>query len=143
MLEEMFIKQFKANDRRYGYNLTAGGTGLCNPSSETRRKIGLESKRRFQGKRLSKRHKGKISKALKGKKKPPFSKTHLKNLSLSHQGQEVSIERRELVSLRHTGKKVSRKTRKILRKLHLLRWANPEFRMKAIQGMRKAAALRS
>lgn len=38
MLEEMFIKQCRSNDRRYGYNLTSGGEGARH-TLETRRKL--------------------------------------------------------------------------------------------------------
>jgi len=39
MLEEMYIKMYRANDKRYGYNLTEGGDGLVNPSEAVRKKM--------------------------------------------------------------------------------------------------------
>lgn len=37
--ERFLISLFSANDPRYGYNLTAGGDGMSNPSEETRRRM--------------------------------------------------------------------------------------------------------
>ena len=37
--EICLIAQFQSNDPQFGYNLTAGGDGMANPSDETRRKM--------------------------------------------------------------------------------------------------------
>jgi hypothetical protein len=50
-----------------GYNLTAGGEGMNNPSVEVRFKLGAG----FRGQRFSRLHHTRISKALLGKKKTP------------------------------------------------------------------------
>jgi group I intron endonuclease len=42
--EKFFISLFSANDVHCGYNLTAGGEGLINPSKETREKMSLSHK---------------------------------------------------------------------------------------------------
>lgn len=87
MLEEMFIKQFKSNDRRYGYNLATGGQARgCGwrHSLETKRKIGEANK----GRKPSENTILGIVKALKGKK---LSKSHRKKLSKAGRGNKNSL----------------------------------------------------
>lgn len=62
------IKQFKAQDRKHGYNLTAGGDGMSNPSEETRRKLSAahKGKRPSLGYRHTEDAKRRIGEASKG-----------------------------------------------------------------------------
>jgi hypothetical protein len=48
-LEKFFIRYFNCKVPN-GYNLTDGGEGLVNPSTEVRERIGISSRQRFKGK---------------------------------------------------------------------------------------------
>jgi group I intron endonuclease len=66
ILEIYYIKKFKSNDRKYGYNMTIGGEGAMGRkcSKETRKKISESQK----GKKLTEEHKRKLSESHKGMK---------------------------------------------------------------------------
>src|SRR5579859_6121228 len=61
--ERFWIRAFHSNERQFGYNMTAGGDGLENPSEETRRKIGEGQ----IGRPCSQETRRKKSEALKGR----------------------------------------------------------------------------
>jgi group I intron endonuclease len=66
-LEIHYIRLYNSTNKNIGYNLENGGFG-------------------HPGKKLSKKHKLKISKANKGKKKKPFSEEHKLKISISKKG---------------------------------------------------------
>lgn len=61
-------------------------------SEESKRKIGMANKKALTGRKMPEEIKLKISLANKGKKKPPMSDEHRRNLSLSHKGKILSLE---------------------------------------------------
>lgn len=63
--ERELIKKYKTQDRRYGFNQTGGGDGICNPSEETRRKIGEWSRRVNTGRKHTEEYKRYMSKRMK------------------------------------------------------------------------------
>lgn len=62
--EIFFVKKYKANNRKYGYNSTKGGKGLFKCSKEVRKKISESNKGRIVSietrKKISESEKGKI-----------------------------------------------------------------------------------
>jgi hypothetical protein len=95
------------------------------------------------GKKMSKQQKLKISRALRGKKKAPFTKQHKHNLRLAHLGQHVSKERRAHTSKVHTGKKVSKATCLKLKLLATARWKDDAFRAHTVTAIQNAGKRRS
>lgn len=89
MLEEMFIKQFKSNNPKYGYNMTSGGDGGA---------MSLEVRKR-------------MSASLKGEKNPRWGKKWPKEVRLkiseSQKGKTLSKETRKKISNALTGNKNS------------------------------------
>lgn len=59
------IEKYKTQDRKYGFNRTAGGEGVSNPSEETRRKIGEWSRRVNTGRKHTEEFKRMMSKMMK------------------------------------------------------------------------------
>jgi len=119
-------------------NLTEGGEGLFNPSTETRKKISIAHK----GKKLSKEQKDTLSKANKGKRhteetKEKMSKSHIgktawnkgKKVSESHRqniinsliGRSVSKETREKIKNSNLGKKRSQETKNNIKEAQRIR----------------------
>lgn len=93
--EQYWMDYYKSYDRLFGYNIESGARG-CRRSEETKQKIGNSNKNKIRsiefkkylssinlGKTLGEDTKRKISSALKGKKKKPFSSEHRKNISLA------------------------------------------------------------
>jgi group I intron endonuclease len=70
--EKFWIKYFKANDRKFGYNLTSGGIGLRDPSKEVRQKLSRASSSR----RMSEETKAHLSKLFSGEGNPNYGKKH-------------------------------------------------------------------
>lgn len=68
--EKYFIQEYQSNDSKIGYNLTAGGEGLKNPSAEVKQK-------------MSNAHKNPNRKTTKGYK---FTEEQKHNLSVAHLG---------------------------------------------------------
>ena len=112
-LEQICIILFRANDDRFGYNMTNGGDGSVGhiQSEETKRKIGEKAKERMSNPENNPRYgvtvsddtKEKISKALKGK--------YLGENSAMY-GKRHTEESKALMREKHTGKKASEATRK-------------------------------
>lgn len=112
-LEQICIILFRANDDRFGYNMTNGGDGSVGhiQSEETKRKIGEKAKERMSNPENNPRYgvtvsddtKEKISKALKGK--------YLGKNSAMY-GKRHTEESKALMREKHTGKKASEATRK-------------------------------
>jgi group I intron endonuclease len=109
--ETLYIQMYKSNSPRYGYNLTAGGRGLCNPSPETRHKLSETMK----GKKKSKEHRRKLSEANKGKR--ASKETRLK-MSKSQKGNKNSLgykhteEGLRKIREAQKGRKFSKETRR-------------------------------
>lgn len=91
-----------------GYNLTAGGDGLINPSRAVRKKISKTLKKKhivtegFTGKNHTEESKKKISETL----KKTFSSSKMrKKLSKAHKGRIISEETKQKISKAKTGVK--------------------------------------
>ena len=120
--EVELIQKYRTQEKRFGYNLTAGGDGMSDPSPETRAKLSIarkgrqptlgyhhtdEAKKKISeaskgnkynvGRTLSEEHKRKIGEKSKGNKhclgKHPTEETRRK-LSLGHMGKVFSPEER-------------------------------------------------
>lgn len=76
--EKELIKKYNTQDRNKGFNLTAGGEGIFNPSEETRKKIGEKSKIINLGRKHTEETKIKISKANRGINNPQYKKQKTK-----------------------------------------------------------------
>ena len=75
--EKILIKQYKSNNREYGYNADNGGSSVGRASEATRQKY-REAKtgenNPFYGKQLTEEHKGKIRKTRKARNIQPVNK---------------------------------------------------------------------
>jgi group I intron endonuclease len=112
--ERYFIKKYKSNDPRYGYNMTEGGDGLTNPVPEVRKKIGKanQGNKYCVGFHHTKETRKNMSKANQGRKDSEETK---RKKSESNKGKHVfSEEARKKLSADHLGKHPSKKTRKKL-----------------------------
>lgn len=83
--EKLFIEEYKSHDGCYGYNLTIGGDGCVGLSQESIEKM----RKSLTGKHLPEDTRKKISEANKGKKKPPRSDEHRRNLGKSLKGKKA------------------------------------------------------
>ena len=94
--------------------------GLKNQSKESRRKMLLKRSESLKGNKnsLGYKHttetKQKMSEAGKGRKLPPFSEEHRKNMSEARKGMKLSEEHRKKISKAGKGRKASEATRKKL-----------------------------
>lgn len=72
-LKEMeLIKKYKSNQKEYGYNISNGGNRKGTVAEETKRKLS----KALKGKKFTKEHKNKISKAQLGVKNHMYGKHH-------------------------------------------------------------------
>lgn len=104
------------------YNSTAGGDGLSNPTTETRRKLSerqLGSKNHFYGRRHTTETKLKMSNANKGRVK---SMDEREKLRRAHQGKRASRETKAKMSASRIGRKESETTRERKRQAMLAYW---------------------
>jgi len=100
-MEKYWINRLRSNLRGRGYNLTAGGEGVFNPSEETRRKR---------------------SKSLRGNKNSlgfVHSKETRLKMSRAHKGKHFSQETCRRMRSALKGRPVSERTRRILRLVKL------------------------
>ena len=112
-MERFLITLFNTQDALLGYNLTAGGEGLVNPTEEVRRKISIAG----MGRTPSLETRRKISEYHKGNKywlgRSHSDRTRLKQ-SLSAMGNQysrgykASVELREMRRQRMLGNSLSR-----------------------------------
>lgn len=105
--ERFWIRVFRSNNPRYGYNLTAGGDGLLEhrASVETRRKISEA----LTGKVHSAEHSRKISAGNKGKVRSAETR---RKISEANKGKVLSAETRRKVGEAGKGRSVSAETRR-------------------------------
>lgn len=131
--EKYWIRYFRANEREFGYNLTEGGEGSCGfyQSDEAKRKVSRantgkirtqewkdKKSEQMQGEKnhfYGKTHAPEIKQLLsvvnsirqQGKNNSFFGKTHTieskTQMSLSHLGNQISEENRQLFSVMYTG----------------------------------------
>ena len=143
-LEKRLIKQYKSNDRAFGYNLTEGGEGVCGftHSAETRQKLSKSLKGRI----IPEEQRKKISGALTGRPNTwqsgvPLSESVKKKISASLQGHLVSDETREKLRQANTGKHHSDETKKKLSENNRMR--EPEIRKKVSESLKKSGPERA
>ena len=110
--EKELIALYQTQDRKHGYNLTAGGDGMSNPSPETRARLSAsrKGKQPTLGYRHTEEAKKKISEALKGNKwnvGRTASEEARKKLSQKSKGNKYNL-----------GKKATEETRKKLSEAH-------------------------
>jgi group I intron endonuclease len=118
--EKELIASMQLQNSLLGYNLTAGGDGLINPSAQVRKKISFSKK----GKKFSEEHCHKIGKANTGKIRTEEMKNHM---SLMMSGRTLSEAHRQKISRGLKGHKPSEKQRASVIELNRIRWAkNPE-----------------
>lgn len=70
--EIFWIKYFRSNDRKIGYNMTSGGTGLQNPAWEVRQKLSASS----SGREVSEERRARLSLLFSGEGNPNYGKKH-------------------------------------------------------------------
>lgn len=63
--EKELIKEYNTQDRNKGFNITGGGDGLFNPTKETRRKIGENSRKVNIGRKHTEEYKKHMSELMK------------------------------------------------------------------------------
>lgn len=100
--EIYLIKKYKTQDKKYGFNLTAGGDSGFSPNAETRKKMSIARKKRITTEETKK----KISESLKGEKNGFYGKHHTeeakKKISDSHKNKKGYL----------LGKKLSEETKR-------------------------------
>ena len=130
--EQMFIDQFKATDRKYGYNtnpIAGSRLGTKMPAEAVEKTAAA-----LRGRKLSEEHKAKVSASLKGLKRTPeeieksaaarrgLKKTpeHIEKIAASHRGKKQTSEHIDKCAAIRRGKKHSAERREkevaILRK---------------------------
>ena len=128
--EKYYIKFYKSNNKKFGYNMTIGGEGISGliHTNESKRKMSIAQK----GKIVSEETKKKMSTSSKGKNKGkipwnkgiPHSEETLKKISLSllgkpsaMKGKKHSEETKLKLSKANTGKKHTEETKEKLSKV--------------------------
>jgi hypothetical protein len=127
--EIYYIKIYDSTDKKIGYNIAKGGNlgalGLI-ASDKTRKLIGKASKKTW----VKLKAKGFVS-PLKGRKRPPFSKRHLQNLSKGHIGIAISEEQKEKLRISMLGKKKTQENKNNSSIAAKKRWAKiPKYKRK-------------
>ena len=132
--EILLIAEYRSNRAKL-LNMTDGGEGLFNPSSETRKKISLKHKGKVlspetrekiaaynRGSSHSEETKKKMSNSHKGKpawnKNKKISESHRKNIIRSLKGRPVSQETKDKIRKSNLGKKRSQETIEKLKIAH-------------------------
>jgi group I intron endonuclease len=122
-LEQIFIDQYNAADRKYGYN-------ICPTAAST-----LGTKRTAE-------QVERIAAKLRGKKRTPLSEEHKAKISLSLKGMKRSVESRIKLSIARTGSKLSQEHKDKLAEIGKGRKMSPEAIAKtaaAHRGMKRSA----
>lgn len=101
--EVELIALYQSNDRRYGYNLTAGGDGSvgCIPSEETKRKMSVAHKGIFSGEKHPLFGKAGKDSTFYGKRHSAESKQKMREASIGNKnclGRKLSEETRHKIS---------------------------------------------
>jgi group I intron endonuclease len=123
--ERYWIQHFKSNTRNKGYNLTAGGDGLVNPSKSVRKRISkkvsalLQGNSRRKGITHSDETKHQISETLKVSMNDPKVK---KKMSIARKGKPFTEEHKRNIGLANKGNK-----RPDLSELNRTRTAKPDY----------------
>ena len=115
-IEVELIKTYKTQDRKYGYNICAGGEGVTgwHPSEETRKKISASAKKRVGAENPNYRHKWSDEmkrKASERKRKENLSEETLQRMS------EAAKKRIAKYGNTFEGKKHSDRTKEIISKV--------------------------
>lgn len=94
------IKQYKSNERKFGYNIESGGNATGKISEQSKEKMRIAK----LGKKLSEETKRKLSVIRKGRK---LSQYNLQRLIESHLHKKLSEETKRKISEAHKGKKAN------------------------------------
>ncbi len=116
--EIQLIKEYKCNNRKYGYNIENGGNCCGTHSEETKKKIGAKSKgnKRCLGRKISKKH---IEKLYEGR-----IKKYKETGKYGYQGYKHTQEYKENLSKKIMGIKRSEETKKKLSEIAKQRIGN-------------------
>ena len=112
-MEKLLIKQFKSNNKNFGYNISSGGESGrlgVNASEETKQKM----RNAKLGKKLSEEHKRKISESGKGR---VFSLETREKIRAANTGRKHTEEEKIKMSLKATGRQQSEATKDKRRKM--------------------------
>jgi group I intron endonuclease len=103
--EKYFIEKYQANNPKFGYNLTAGGEGLSNPSLETRQKLRLAQIGRKQDPEIvAKRTRVHVGNTYNLNRIQSQEERKVRSNSSPHKGVPLSDEHRQHLSQSNTGK---------------------------------------
>lgn len=99
------IKQYKSNDRKFGYNIENGGNSVGRMSEETKRLISKFQKGRKPSEYMPKR-------AIETNTGRHLSEETKRKISESNKGKKISEKQKLQISLHHKGKKLSEEHKK-------------------------------
>lgn len=94
-MEKYFIKKYKSNDSKFGYNMTSGGEFKVDFTPEMRERIRLKN----TGRKLTKEHREKISKAISGSKHPLWGKKHSEQSKLKNRLTHLAKARNKIAKI--------------------------------------------
>ena len=151
--EQHFIALYRCADKKYGYNLTAGGNqwkktpeqraaasmwmmgnkhGLGHKlTEEHKQRIGAAARSRpgsMLGKKFSKEHKAKIGLASKRRAQDPDFIEHMRSVGLANRGRKRTEEQKSRLGDSHIGSRRSEETKQRMSEARKAWWANKNAR---------------
>lgn len=135
-LEVQLIREYRSNEREFGYNLESGGRAAHSASEETRKKMSLAR----MGHPTSEETRRKISEALTGRKVSPEHYEKIKAYAETRRGTTLSQETKDKLSKAMTGRVRSAEYRQHIREAHLGKPRSAETKRR-ISESKKTSAL--